>query len=89
MVIKQTFQNIKNRNSINNAIFIKELKKKEISFFIKKCREHLEKEDFEIIFQIYQKYKEEIIKDKNIIKQIKIYLKENEELLILFNNIIS
>ena len=85
----KTFQNIKNRNSINNTIFIKELKKKEISFFIKKCREHLEKEDFEIIFQIYQKYKEEIIKDKNIIKQIKIYLKQNEELLNLFNNIIS
>ena len=80
----KTFTNNKDRNSI-----IKELKKKEISFFIEKCGNYLEKKDFEIIFQIYQKYKEEIIKDENIIKQIKSHLKQNEELINLFNNIIS
>ena len=84
--ICKTFQNNKNININNNCI--KELKMKEIAFFIEKCKTYLDNEEFEIIFDIYQKYKEEIIKDKNIIKQLKFYLKSNEQLLNLFNNII-
>ena len=85
--ICKTFQNNKNIN-FNNNNCIKELKMKEIAFFIEKCKTYLDNEEFEIIFDIFGKYKDEIIKDKNIIKQIKFYLKSNEELLNLFNNII-
>ena len=61
---------------------------KEISFFIEKCKSFLDKESFEIIYQLYKTYRDKIIKDKDIIKQIKFYLKSNDILLNLFNNII-
>ena len=61
---------------------------KEIEFFIEKCKGYLDNDSFEIIFQLYTTYKAQIIKDKNIIKQIKFYLKSNDILLNLFNNII-
>ena len=71
-------------SNINNNNCIKELKMKEISFFIEKCKAYLENEELEIILKIFQKYKGEIIQNKNVIKQIKFYLKSNEELLNLF-----
>ena len=87
--ICKTFQNNKNMNiNINNKKCIKELKLKEVSFFIDKCKDYLENEIFENISTLYKRYKEDIIKDKDIIKQIQFYLKSNDILLNLFNNII-
>ena len=89
--ICKTFQNNKNgykNNNIYDNNFINELKMKEISFFIEKCKSFLDKESFEIIYQLYKTYRDKIIKDKDIIKQIKFYLKLNDILLNLFNNII-
>ena len=89
--ICKTFQNNKNgqiNNNINDNNFINELKMKEISFFIDKCKGYLDNESLDIIYQFYKTYKDKIIKDKDIIKQIKFYLKSNDILLNLFNNII-
>ena len=90
--ICKTFQNNKNgqinNNTYENNNFINELKMKEISFFIEKCKSFLDNESFEIIYQFYKAYKDKIIKDKDIINQIKFYLKSNDILLNLFNNII-
>ena len=89
--ICKTFQNNKKAHINNNVYdnnFINELKMKEIEFFIEKCKGYLDNDSFEIIFQLYTTYKAQIIKDKNIIKQIKFYLKSNDILLNLFNNII-
>ena len=90
--ICKTFQNNKNgqmnNNTYKNNNFINELKMKEISFFIEKCKSFLDNESFEIIYQFYKAYKDKIIKDKDIIYQIKFYLKSNDILLNLFNNII-
>ena len=61
---------------------------KEITFFLEKCKAYLDNEDFKIIFQLYQTHKDEIIKNEEIIKQIKFYLKSNDTLVNLFNNII-
>ena len=89
--ICKTFQDNKNghtNNNINDNNFINELKMMEISFFIEKCKCFLDNESLEIIYQFYKTYKDKIIKDKDIIKQIKFYLKSNDILLNLFNNII-
>ena len=84
--ICKTFQNNKNINNIN---CIKELKLKEINFFMEKCKDYLEKEIFENISILYKRYKEDIIKDKDIIKKIQFYLKYDDILLNSFNNINS
>ena len=86
--ICKTIQSNKICNIKNNDKYIKELKMKEIGFFMDKCKTFLDDKIFENIIHIFQKYKDIMIKDKNIIKQIKFYLKSNEELLDLFNNII-
>lgn len=88
--ICKTFQNNKNSylNNTNGFNCIKELKMKEITFFLEKCKAYLDNEDFKIIFQLYQTHKDEIIKNEEIIKQIKFYLKSNDTLVNLFNNII-
>lgn len=81
--ICQTFQNSKNCTKCIN-----ELKLKEIEFFLEKCKIYLENKDFENIAQLYKKYKDDMIKNIDIISQIKFFLKDNKELLNLFNNII-
>ena len=60
-----------------------------MSFFLKKCKVYLDQIVFEKIVKLFQDYKNEIINDNDIIQKINYYLKNNSELLNLFNNIIS
>ena len=94
--ICQTYQNQKNLNNIiinkdniNGNVCLKELKMKEMSFFLKKCKVYLDQITFEKIVKLFQDYKNETINDNDIIQKINHYLKNNSELLNLFNNIIS
>jgi len=94
--ISQTYQNQKNlkniiinKDNINGNVCLKELKMKEMSFFLKKCKVYLDQIVFEKIVKLFQDYKNEIINDNDIIQKINYYLKNNSELLNLFNNIIS
>lgn len=85
----QTYQNIdKNNGDENGNYCLKELKMKEMSFFIKKCKLYLDQVTFEKIMKIFQEYKNGIITDEGIIKKVNHYLKNNTELLNLFKNII-
>ena len=85
----QTYQNIdKINNDENGNNCLKELKMKEMTFFIKKCKLYLDQITFEKIMKIFQEYKNGIITDEGIIKKINHYLKNNTELLNLFKNII-
>jgi histone deacetylase complex regulatory component SIN3 len=86
----QTYQNIdKNYDDENGNNCLKELKMKEMTFFIKKCKLYLDQITFEKILKIFQEYKNGIITDEGIIKKVNHYLKNNTELLNLFKNIIS
>ena len=94
--ICQTYQNQKNlkniiinKDNINGNVCLKELKMKEMSFFLKKCKVYLDQITFEKIVKLFQDYKNETINDNDIIQKINHYLKNNSELLNLFNNIIS
>ena len=51
-------------SNTNGFNCIKELKMKEITFFLEKCKAYLDNEDFKIIFQLYQTHKDEIIKNE-------------------------
>ena len=85
----QTYQNIdKNYDDENGNNCLKELKMKEMTFFIKKCKLYLDQITFEKILKIFQEYKNGIITDEGIIKKVNHYLKNNTELLNLFKNII-
>ena len=66
-----------------------ELKNKEITFFLHKCKIVLDKKIFEKIINIFQEYKDGLITNEGIVKKTRKYIKNNEDLLKLFNNIIS
>ena len=60
-----------------------------MSIFLKKCKIYLDKTIFDKILKILQDYKNGIINDDLIIEKFKQYLKNNNELLKSFRNIIS
>lgn len=62
---------------------------KEMTDFLKKCRYYLDKEKYEIIVKTFQDYKDDLITDKGIIHKTHFQLKNNLELLNLFDSIIS
>ena len=60
-----------------------------MTFFLKKCKVYLDQITFENVVKIFQDYKKGIINDNSIIQKMEIYLKNNSDLLNLFNNIIT
>jgi histone deacetylase complex regulatory component SIN3 len=81
--------NNNNGDNLNGNSSLKELKIKEMAFFLKKCKVYLDKITFENVVKILQDYKNGFINDDGIIQKIKNYLKNNSDLLNLFNNIIT
>lgn len=81
--ICQTFQNL------NGEIDLKDIKMKEMTLFLKKCKVYLDQSTFEKVVKVFQDYKKGIISDNIIVDKIKQYLKNNIELLNSFKNIIS
>ena len=92
--ICQTYESQKNQqkninNNINGNMNIKDSKIKEMSLFLKKCKIYLDQSTFDKIVKIFQDYKNGIINDDIFMEKIKKYLKNNNELLVLFKNIFS
>ena len=91
--ICKTFQNQKkfekNTADLNGNICLKELKMKEMTFFLKKCKVYLEQNIFDRVVKLFQEYKKGILTDDGMIQKIKHCLRNNSELLDLFKNIIS
>ena len=87
----QTFQiNNENNDNINGGSFcLKELKMKEMTFFLKKCKVYLAQTTFGKVVKLFQEYQNGIITDEGLVQKINHYLKNNSELLNLFKNIIS
>ena len=87
----QTAQNQQNdqNNDKNEKDDLKDIKIKEMTLFLKKCKIYLEQLTFEKIVKIFQDYKHGIINDEIIVQKVNHYLKNNNELLNLFKNIIS
>ena len=87
----QTFQiNNENNDNINGGSFcLKELKMKEMTFFLKKCKVYLTQTTFGKVVKLFQEYQNGIITDEGLVQKINHYLKNNSELLNLFKNIIS
>ena len=94
-LICKTFQNynksqkIINNNNLNGNSTLKEIKIKEMTLFLKKCKVGLDEVTFNKIFQLFQDYKNKVINDEIIIQKIDNYLKNNDELLNLFKSVIS
>ena len=74
---------------MNGNICLKELKMKEMTFFLKKCKVYLEQNIFDRVVKLFQEYKKGILTDDGMIQKIKHCLRNNSELLDLFKNIIS
>ena len=87
----QTFQkNNENNDNINGGSFcLKELKMKEMTFFLKKCKVYLTQTTFGKVVKLFQEFQNGIITDEGLVQKINHYLKNNSELLNLFKNIIS
>ena len=87
----QTYQkNFENNDNLNGGSFcLKELKMKEMAFFLKKCKVYLEQTTFDKVVKMFQEYQNGIITDEGLVQKINHYLKNNSELLDLFKNIIS
>ena len=87
----QTYQkNFENNDNLNGGSFcLKELKMKEMAFFLKKCKVYLEQTTFDKVVKMFQEYQNGIITDEGLVQKINLYLKNNSELLDLFKNIIS
>ena len=87
----QTYQkNFENNDNINGGSFcLKELKMKEMTFFLKKCKVYLEQTTFDKVVKMFQEYQNGIITDEGLVQKINHYLKNNSELLNSFKNIIS
>ena len=87
----QTFQkNNENNDNINGGSFcLKELKMKEMTFFLKKCKVYLAQNIFSKVVKLFQEFQNGIITDEGLVQKINYYLKNNSELLNLFKNIIS
>ena len=81
--ICQTFQNL------NGKTDLKDIKMKEMTLFLKKCKVYLDQSTFEKVVKVFQDYKKGIISDNIIVDKIEQYLKNNTELLNSFKNIIS
>ena len=83
------------KNKIDNDILkkisgeesFKQLKTDEITYFLKKCKNLLEKESFEQIVKIFWEYKDGLITDEGIILKTQEHLNNNKELIELFNKI--
>lgn len=86
---KNSQKRINNNDNLNGNASLKELKIKEMTFFLKKCKVYLDQITFENVVKIFQDYKKGIINDDSIIQKMKNYLKNNSDLLNLFNNIIT
>ena len=78
-----------NYNLNENNSIIKEIKIKEMTLFLKKCKISLDEITFNKIVKLFQDYKNRVINDEVIIIKINQYLKNNDELLNLFKTIIS
>ena len=91
--ICKTYQNQKklqkNKDNNDNINSLKDLKVKEMTLFLKKCKIYLEPNLFDKIMKVFQDYKNGSIPDDIIIQKIKEYLINNNELLNSFKNIIS
>ena len=87
----QTFQksNENNDNINGGSLCLKELKMKEMTFFLKKCKVYLTQTTFGKVVKLFQEYQNGIITDEGLVQKINHYLKNNPELLNLFKNIIS
>ena len=87
----QTYQkNNENKDNINGGSFcLKELKMKEMTFFLKKCKVYLEQTTFDKVVTMFQEFQSGIITDQGLVQKINHYLKNNSELLNIFKNIIS
>ena len=91
----QTFQKNDENNeniddNINGGSFcLKELKMKEMTFFLKKCKVYLSQATFGKVVKLFQEYQNGIITDEGLVQKINHYLKNSSELLNLFKNIIS
>ena len=83
------------KNKIDNELLkkicnednFKQLKSDEITYFLKKCKNLLEKESFEQIVKIFFEYKDGLITDEGIILKTQEHLENNKELIELFNKI--
>ena len=87
----QTYQkNFENNENINGgSSCLKELKMKEMTFFLKKCKVYMEQTTFDKVVKIFQEFQNGIITDEGLVQKINHYLNNNSELLNLFKNIIS
>ena len=87
----QTFQkNNENNDNINGGSFcLKELKMKEMTFFLKKCKVYLAQNIFSKVVKLFQEFQNGISTDEGLVQKINYYLKNNSDLFNLFKNIIS
>ena len=65
------------------------IKNKEMAFFLNKCRIALDKKIFDKIINIFQEYKDGLITNDGLITKIRKYIKNYEDLLKLFDNVVS
>ena len=87
---QQNQKKIENKkNNLKGSACVKELRIKEMEFFLKKCKIYLDQTNFEKLLKIFKEYKNRIFTDEGIIQKMKYFLENNSELLNLYNKIIS
>ena len=86
---QKKLQNINMKDKLNRKNSLKDLKTKEMTLFLKKCKVYLDKTTFDKIVKVFQDFKYGNISDEVIVQKLNLYLRNNNELLILFKNIIS
>lgn len=97
LIIKKEKQNEKLRiddsyKTLNNGSYkdqYNEIKTNEMKFFLQKCGVILDKNIYAKVVRIFQEYKSGLITDQGFVKKIRHYLKNKDELMILFEKVIS
>ena len=78
--------------TLNNGSYkdqYNEIKTNEMKFFLQKCGVILDKNIYAKVVRIFQEYKSGLITDQGFVKKIRHYLKNKDELMILFEKVIS
>ena len=88
-------QNVKKENifdiirDFDNEENYKKKKSEEFTFFLKQCKNLLQKDSFEAIVKLFQEYKDGLITDEGIVTKTQNILENNKELMSLFTKVFS